>query len=98
MDDKKCRTKIFGNLYDNRYEKIDEINTTKYDLYKDNFSKDYNNVKNTMNETVYLYARNFIGFEYKSIDKYNYENIISKQKKLNKYGKNLKYYDFFFKG
>ena len=98
LDDKKCRTKIFGNLYDNRYEKIDEINTTKYDLYKDNFSKDYNNVKNTMNETVYLYARNFIGFEYKSIDKYNYENIISKQKKLNKYGKNLKYYDFFFKG
>ena len=83
--DKKCSTKIFGKLYDERYEKINIINTTKKELYKDNSLLDYydNNLK--LDEIIYLYARNFIGFKPESIDKYyhNYKNLISKQKKSN---------------
>ena len=80
---RKCNKKILGKLYDDRYEKINGINTTEYELYKDNSMIDfYQNItkKKPLNKTIYLYARSFIGFKSESIDKYeNYKSLISKQ-------------------
>jgi len=95
-ENKNCSTKIFGKLYDERYEKINIINTTKRELYKDNSLLDYydNNLK--LDETIYLYARNFIGFKSESIDKYyySYKNLILKQKLSNNCGKVLTIFAF----
>ena len=92
---RKCNKKILGKLYDDRNEKINGINTTKYELYKDNSMIDfYQNItkKKTLNKTIYLYARSFIGFKSESIDKYeNYKSLISKQNLLNNCGNVLKY-------
>ena len=91
-EDKKCRTKIFGKLYDDRYEKIYIINTTKKNLYIDNSIIDFYDNRTSLEETIYLYARSFIGFKQKTIDKYynNYKNLISKQKVPNISGLVLK--------
>ena len=84
---RKCNKKILGKLYDDRYEKINGINTTKYELYKDNSMIDFYpniTVKNTSKQTIYLYARSFIGFKSESIDKLeNYKSLISKQNLAN---------------
>ena len=85
----KCSTKILGKIYDNRYEKINSINTTKYELYKDNSIIDYFE-NETMNEIIYLYARNFIGFKSESIEKYDFNILISKQKLSNNCALTLK--------
>jgi len=91
-EDKKCRTKIFGKLYDDRYEKIYIINTTKKNLYIDNSIIDFYDNRTSLEETIYLYARSFIGFKQKTIDKYynNYKHLISKQKVPNNSGFVLK--------
>ena len=91
-EDKKCSTKIFGKLYDDRYEKIYIINTTKKNLYIDNSIIDFYDNRTSLEETIYLYARSFIGFKQKTIDKYynNYKHLISKQKVPNNSGFVLK--------
>ena len=91
-EDKKCSTKIFGKLYDEKYEKIYIINTTKKNLYIDNSIIDFYDNRTSLEETIYLYARCFIGFKQKTIDKYynNYKNLISKQKVPNISGLVLK--------
>ena len=91
-EDKKCSTKIFGKLYDDRYEKIYIINTTKKNLYIDNSIIDFYDNRTSLEETIYLYARCFIGFKQKTIDKYynNYKHLISKQKVPNNSGFVLK--------
>ena len=92
---RKCNKTIFGQLYDDRYEKINGINTTEYELYKDNSMLEfYQNItiKKNLNQTIYLYARSFIGFKSESIDKYeNYKSLISKQILSNSCGNVLKY-------
>ena len=77
---RKCNKIILSKLYDDRYEKINGINTTKYELYKDNSIIQNITIKNTLKQTIYLYARSFIGFKSESIDKLeNYKSLISKQ-------------------
>ena len=96
---RKCNKTIFGQLYDDRYEKINGINTPKYELYKDNSMKDYwkdyyqnITIDKALNKTIYLYARSFIGFKSESIDKYeDYKSLISKQNLPNNCGNALKY-------
>ena len=92
---RKCNNTILGILYDDRYEKINGINTTKYELYKDNSMIDYYpniTIETTLNKTIYLYARSFIGFKSESIDKYeNYKSLISKQNLPNNCGNALYY-------
>ena len=62
-----CSTNILGKIFDDRYEKINIINTTEYE-------------NKTMNETIYLYVRYFIGFKFESIDKYDdYKSLITKE-------------------
>ena len=96
-EQKKCSTKILGKLYDDRYEKIYIINTTKKELYKDNSIIDYYDKGLILDEIIYLFGRSFIGFKPESIDKYydNYKDLISKQKIANKSGSILKGFAYF---
>lgn len=96
-DNKTCTTKILGKLYDDRYEKINQITTTKYELYKDNSIMDYYEYK-TKNEIILLYARSFIGFKPEKIDEYDYDDIISKQELPNNCGKAMKIISLIFLG
>ena len=75
-ESQECITSIKDKIYDNRYEKLTQFITTKYDLYKDNSIKNYN-IMESKTEKVYLYARNIIGFDIENIDKFNYQIYFS---------------------
>ena len=78
---KKCTTKILDQLLDFRYEKLQNIKTTKYELYKDNgISDKYNFQYLEEDEIVALYARCYMGFKDKNIDNYSFEKLLSYQK------------------
>ena len=76
-----CRTNISNIFYDNRYEKISSIKTTKYDLYLDNNINSFIKGSKTV---VYLYGRNFMGFEKGKISGFSYDSIINTQKLSNR--------------
>lgn len=82
---KKCLTTINNFLNDFRYEQWPNINTTKYELYKDNEITIFDKEK-AIKEYVYLYGRNFIGFEEETIEEFSYENLISAQTVSNRCG------------
>jgi hypothetical protein len=71
---------------DKRYERIDKFNTNLYDLYKDNNilttlpSYDENVLKN---ESIYLYARNFLGINEEKASQFSKEELLSSQKLIN---------------
>ena len=85
---KNCITKINDQKYDNRYIQLSKFSTSKYDLYNDNgiidFDEEYSN-----NETVYLYARNIMGFEGNKIKKFSYDDLISLEKLSNRCGRGM---------
>ena len=83
---KKCTTKIKRRTNDERYKKIDRISSTKYDLYRNNSIRNYNEEK-TRNEMVYLYARNLIGIKSNKMKKYELDGLDSQQKLSNNCGK-----------
>ena len=71
---------------DKRYERIDKFNTNLYDLYKEN------NILSTLptynetelrNESVYLYARNFLGINEEKASQFSKEKILSSAKLIN---------------
>ena len=95
-ENKKCTTKIFGKLYDDRYERINIINTTRKELYQNNSIINFYDKETIMNETIYLYARYFIGFKYETIYKYyySYKELISNQKVPNKCNSVMKIFSF----
>lgn len=82
---KQCLTTIHNFVNDFRYEQWPNINTTKYKLYKDNEIKIFDE-KKAKKEYVYLYGRNFIGFEEETIEEFSYENLISAQTISNRCG------------
>ena len=68
---------------DTRYERIDKFNTNLFDLYKEN------NILSTLpsynenelrKESIYLYARNFLGINEEKASQFSKENILSKSK------------------
>ena len=71
---------------DKRYERIDKFNTTLYDLYKGNNileklpSYDEKQLKN---ETVYLYARNYLGINTEKAFQFSKEKLLNAQKLVN---------------
>ena len=76
-----CYSNISLKFYDERYEKISVINTTKYQLYLDNGIPEFIKGKNTV---VYLYGRSFMGFEKGKLDSFSYDSIISTQNLSNR--------------
>ena len=88
---KKC-SKINGEKYDLRYEKITNYETTKYDLYKDNYIINYypNNLYGDFSkEKIYLYGRSFIGYNYEDIKGFSYEKLLTAQKISNRCTKGM---------
>ena len=71
---------------DKRFEKIDKFKTNLYDLYNQNNilktlpDYDENELKN---ETIYFYARNFLGINEEKALKFSKEKLLSSQKLVN---------------
>jgi hypothetical protein len=90
-DDQRCVTIINGNLYDNRYRRINDLSINKLQLYDENsiISKLSGIDKSCMNkmekDSLYLYTRNFLGFDAHELEysEFNYNNLISYQKVVN---------------
>ena len=84
---KKC-SKINNNIYDNRYEKLENFVTNKYDLYYDNNiinnypKKTFSQLEKTK---VYLWGRNNIGIKYEDIKEFSYDNLLIYENMSNKY-------------
>jgi len=84
-EDERCKTEINGKLYDERYVKFDNYCVNKLQLYSDNsitnkMTKIDEEVLNKMkNDEIYLFGRNFFGFDDNIIKKYNYDTLISSQ-------------------
>jgi len=84
---KKC-TKVNNNLYDFRYEKLDNFITNKYDLYENNDiihnypSDSYRMLKLLK---IYLWGRNFIGFNIEDVKEFSLDNLISYETISNKH-------------
>jgi hypothetical protein len=84
---KKC-SKINNNIYDNRYEKLENFVTNKYDLYYDNNiinnypKKTFSQLERTK---VYLWGRNNIGIKYEDIKEFSYDNLLIYENMSNKY-------------
>ncbi len=84
-EDERCNTEINGKLYDERYVKFDNYCVNKLQLYNDNsiinkMTKIDEEVLNKMkNDEIYLFGRNFFGFDDNIIKKYNYDTLISSQ-------------------
>lgn len=96
-DNQKCTTEIKNKKYDDRFELLSNFTVNKYVLYYDNFiigkllyinEKELNEIKK---DEVYLYGRNFLGFTKKNLEKYNYDNLISKQNISNRSNKIMVY-------
>lgn len=87
--DQRCTTEIKGELYDERYKKLFNYSINKLQLYTENLiinklklnEEDLNKMKN---DELFLFGRNFLGFDTKVAHNYNYDNLISNQKKSNK--------------
>ena len=75
---KKC-SKVNKNFYDSKYEKLYNFVTKKLYLYEDNNitgyypESTYSKLKRTK---IYLYGRNFRGFNYEDIKEFSYENLM----------------------
>ena len=82
---KKCETKMNEEINDFRYQTI--LQTTKYELYKDNNITqnlpNYNE-EQLKNESISLYGRAVLGFNLEKIKDYSHEDLISHQKTSNK--------------
>lgn len=85
--DQRCSTKIKGKLFDDRFEELSNFTTNKLTLYNDNLItnklKNINkiNLEEMENHIIYIYGRNFLGFNINN--KYNYDNLLNNQKHLN---------------
>jgi len=90
--DQRCLTEIKGNLYDERYQKILNVEINKLQLYDDNAItkklKDIDEISlnNIKNDKIYLFTRNFLGFDINEFEnsKYDYHKLISLQISANK--------------
>ena len=78
---------------DYRYEQIDKYNTNLYDLYIEN------NILNTLpsydenilkNQTIYFYARNFLGISKEKATQFSKEDLLYSQKLVNNCNKAMK--------
>ncbi len=80
-------SQIKGKLYDDRYITITDITTNKLQLYYDNHItnelKDITEyiLKKMKNDTIYLYGRNFLGFDNKN--SFNYDELLNNQETIN---------------
>ena len=91
MTKKRCDTKLKGNIYDERYKIISNFSISKLQLYNENSItgklKDIDEVclNKISNDKIFLFTRNFIGFDLKELDnlQYNYEDLITYQKRSN---------------
>ena len=86
---KNCTNIIMNQKFDKRYIQLIKFETSKYELYKDNDIKDFKE-EYSKNETVYLYARNIIGFAGEKVKKFSYNELISLQKRSNRCGFGMK--------
>jgi hypothetical protein len=90
--DQRCFTEIKGNLYDERYQKISNVEINKLQLYDGNLItkklKDIDEVtlNNIKNDKIYLFTRNFLGFDINEFENsnYDYHKLISLQISANK--------------
>lgn len=94
---KKCSKKVNGELNDYNYKYI--LNTTKYELYKDNNIIDdlpFYNEDIIKNEKVFIYGRAIMGFDKEKIKKYSHDELISYQKFSNNTNIALKVFSYIF--
>lgn len=88
-DNQRCKTEIKNEVYDKRYELLSNYTLSKYDLYKENSIMekmpyiDEASLNKIKNDKVYLFGRNFIGFDTNFLEKFDYNTLISKQNKSN---------------
>lgn len=100
LPDQRCTKKINGELYDFRYQSISNHSINKYQLYKENsvISKmkdiDELTINKIKEDEVYFFSRYFLGFEYKELEKYdfNYDNLILYQNLANNCNEINKYF------
>ena len=85
---KNCTNIIMNQKFDKRYIQLIKFETSKHELYKDNDIKDFKE-EYSKNETVYLYARNIMGFEGNKIKKFSYDDLISLEKLSNRCGRGM---------
>lgn len=89
-DNQRCTTEIKGKSTDERYEKINDYNSTILKLYEDNSISKFLVMDDILRdklerEQVFLFGRNILGFNLENLEKsgFSYEKIISFQKKSN---------------
>ena len=95
----RCISRIFDKIYDDRYELLSNFTTNKYDLYFENSIIEklkyisYQDLNKLRFDNVFLYGRNFLGFNKDNIknNKFDYNYIISKQNLSNKIHNIMKY-------
>ena len=84
---KKC-TAVNNNLYDFRYEKLDNFVTNKFDLFENNGiinnypSSSFSKLKG---KKLYLWGRNFIGFNIEDVKEFSLDELISYETISNKH-------------
>jgi hypothetical protein len=87
--DKRCTTTINGKLYDERYVKFDNYSVNKLELYNDNLITkkltkiSEENLNKMKNDNIYLFGRNYFGFDDNTIENFDYDALISKQNTSN---------------
>ena len=89
-DNQRCITKIKEKIYDDRYELLNEYQSTNLKLYNDNSILKVIEIDDLIRmklerEQVFLFGRNFLGINFKALEKtgFSYEEIFSFQKKSN---------------
>ena len=88
-ENQRCKTEIKNEVYDKRYELLSNFTLSKYQLYKENSIMekmpyiDEASLNKIKNDKVYLFGRNFIGFDKNFLEKFDYNTLISKQNKSN---------------
>ena len=83
----KC-TKVNNSSYDFRYEKLENFVTNKYDLYENNgIIKNYpsNSYSKLKDKKLYLWGRNFIGFNTEDVKEFSLDDLISYENISNKH-------------
>ena len=84
---KNC-TKVNNQLYDFRYEKLENFVTNKFDLYDNNgIIQNYpsNSYSKLKDKKLYLYGRNFIGFNNEDVEEFSLDDLISYETISNKH-------------
>ena len=84
---KNC-TKVNNQLYDFRYEKLENFVTNKFDLYENNgIIQNYpSNLHSKLKDKkLYLYGRNFIGFDNEDVEEFSLDDLISYETISNKH-------------